>query len=40
MGAVTIDNNGLLGISEEGTAYINQKNIEKQTTANNIALRA
>ena len=40
MGVITIDNNGLLGISEEGTAYINQKNIEKQTTANNIALRA
>ena len=40
MGAITIDNSGLLGISEEGTAYINQKNIEKQTTANNIALRA
>ena len=40
MGAITIDNSGLLGISEEGTAYINQKNIEKQTTANNIVLRA
>ena len=40
MGAITMDSNGLMGITDAGIDYINQQNAKQQATATNIQLRA
>ena len=40
LGFITMDENGLLGINEEGSEYISQQTIKRQTAANNTSLKA
>lgn len=40
MGAITIDENGMLGITEEGKEYITQQTANMQATAQNTQIRA